>query len=79
MGELTNEEIKAVEKAVETLGEHFDAVQIFVNRHESSKGGTVRFNDGRGNWFARYGQVREWLIREEETSRVHARKDNAEE
>lgn len=78
MSALTDHEKKIVQEAASTLGEHFDSVQIFVTRHEASDGGTIRAIEGRGNWFARYGQVREWVIREEETSRVHAREDNKE-
>ena len=37
------------------LREHFDAVQIFVSRHEG-KTGTINAQWGEGNWFARYGQ-----------------------
>lgn len=48
------------------LGEHFDTVQIFVTRHDPSKDdGTVSAFEGTGNWFARYGQVRNWLLKEE--------------
>lgn len=76
---LSNEEIKLVEDAATKLADHFENVHIFVNRHYPSDGGTLRYEQGRGNWFARYGQVREWLLREEETSRIHARADNREE
>lgn len=73
------EEEKLVKKAADELGEMFDSVQIFVSRHESGEhNGTIRINKGTGNWFTRYGQVREWLIREDETSRIGARKDNEE-
>ena len=56
-------ETALVDAAVESLGEHFDTVQIFVTRHEpTTEDGTIAFRSGAGNWYARYGQIREWLI-----------------
>lgn len=57
-------DLKIVEKHVEALGEHFDTVLVFCTRHDSGgAGGTVNVHVGSGNWFARLGQVREWLIK----------------
>jgi hypothetical protein len=56
---------KRVREAAEALGEHFDAVIIFATRYESElASGTIRVSHGTGNWYARYGQVREWIVRE---------------
>jgi hypothetical protein len=42
-------------------------VQIFCTRHESGEnGGTLAVKKGTGNIYARYGQVREWLIQQDE-------------
>lgn len=61
---------KLVQDAIQTLVEHFDAVQIFASRHEQGESaGTVYVSEGRGNWYARYGQVRTWLLNEEDVSR----------
>lgn len=49
------------------LMEHFDTVQIFVTRQNEGAEGTVNANWGAGNWFARYGQVRGWLIYQDGT------------
>ena len=49
-----------VEGVVSQLMQHFDTVQVFVTRVEPS-GETIGFGPGRGNWYARYGQVHEWL------------------
>lgn len=68
------QDLDRVEAALQTLSEHFDTVQIFCTRHESGEeNGTVNVNRGMGNWFARYGQVMEWIVREEETSRESRR------
>lgn len=57
-------------KHVEQLGEYFDSVTILCTRHEPEvEDGTINISDGCGNWFARFGQVREWLIRSEERTR----------
>lgn len=59
-----------VKKACEALGEHFDTVQIFVTRHEpATEDGTINIAWSEGNWFTRYGQVREWLIKSDERTR----------
>jgi hypothetical protein len=42
------------------LMRHFDSVQIFVTRQEPCKN-TLAFSIGSGNWYARFGQVQEWL------------------
>ena len=65
-----SESEQLIVRAAEQLGEHFDTVQIFVTRHESGdKGGTLHNEAGVGNWYARYGQVREWVMQQEEVGR----------
>lgn len=65
-----------VTKAIEQLGEHFDTIQIFATRYTGGeKGGTVHVCKGDGNWYARYGQVVEWINREEESARIEMRND----
>jgi hypothetical protein len=64
---MTAEEQKLLDDAVQNLGEHYDSVQIFCTRHESGEnGGTLAVKKGTGNIYARYGQVREWLIQQDE-------------
>ncbi len=53
---------KAVERALDLLAEHYDAVQIFGSYKEED---TKRYVKGRGNYYARYGMVRQWVLREE--------------
>lgn len=56
---------KRVDEALRVLGEHFENVQIFASTMQdgSEGGGTFHISKGTGNWFARYGQVRSWIIR----------------
>lgn len=54
---------KAVERALDALAEHYDAVHVFGVYKEGDR--TARYDKGRGNYYARYGMVRQWVIREE--------------
>lgn len=66
-----------VQDHVNKLLDHFDTVQIFVSRHMPAElDGTVTCNRGGGHWNARYGQVREWLVYEEERIRLCARRND---
>ena len=67
-------EREIVKRAVEQLGEHFDSVQVFCSGYKpGGEDGTFTTNLGAGNWLTRFGQVREWVIYEEEKIRQHAR------
>lgn len=74
MSEKVDDDLERVKRAVETLGEHFDSVHIFVTKHEPEvEDGTVNISWSAGNWFTRYGQILEWLIKADERSRKHVR------
>jgi hypothetical protein len=49
------------------LSEHFETVQIFVTKLCKKEDGTINAQYGEGNWFARYGQIRQWVIKEEKS------------
>lgn len=67
-------DLELVRKAAEQLSEHFDSVQILATRHESGKeDGTINVNYGIGNWFARYGQAYEWLVKCDERIKMDVR------
>jgi hypothetical protein len=69
-------DIARLETCLAHLGEHFDAVHIFATRHESGEeGGTIKVQKGVGNWYARYGQIVEFLVISEEDARCYARKE----
>lgn len=51
---------EAIDKALEILGEHFDAVQILAS-HETVDGNTVSAFWGVGNWYTRTGMAVEFL------------------
>jgi len=65
-----NPDFIRVIQAVNALAEHFDCVEILVSRHENGvANGTMHISYGAGNWFARYGQVRQWLIQQDQAGR----------
>lgn len=64
----------ALDRALAILTEHFEAVTILVTRFDGESGNTVSAWRGRGNWHARYGQVREWVVKREAEARIEARK-----
>lgn len=73
---MSEADLKMVRTAAEQLGEHFDSVQILCTRHEpGTDDGTVNVNYGVGNWFSRYGQAREWLIKCEERTKAFVRRE----
>lgn len=82
MGVEKNEEnadFQRIKKAVEDLGEYYESVHIFVTRHDSGgAGGTINLNMGCGNWFARYGQVTEWILKCDERSKCFIRREEKE-
>lgn len=65
-------EIEMLRRHASMLSEHFDSVRIFVTRQMHD--GTVSVTEGAGNFQAQQGQVREWLIRQDENTRENARR-----
>ena len=71
---MTEQQLSPLKKAIHDLGEHFESVQIFVSTHQPAEvGRTVHASAGVGNWYSRYGQIREWIIRTEEETRCSVR------
>lgn len=67
-------DIERIQKCIDQLSEHFDSVQVFCTRHEmGTDDGTINCTQGQGNWFARYGQIRAWVVRMEESDREQMR------
>lgn len=77
MSNNENPDIVLLKATSARLSEHFDTVQIFVTRQTSD--GTVNCQWGSGNWFARYGQIKQWLVKEDEAACVECRKSEDEE
>lgn len=62
-----NEEsdLKLVDETISSLMSSFDTVQIFCTRQLHNSNSTVTVHKGKGNWFARYGQVQVWAKAQE--------------
>lgn len=67
------EDVELLKKATQFLMEHFDGVQIFVNRNTPEFDSTFNGQMGDGNWLARYGQVKMWVEMQDEYLREKAR------
>lgn len=69
-------DMELIQKHVDALSEHFDTVQVFVtSKQEGLEGNTINANIGSGNWFARYGQVRTWLLKADERSKLEVKEE----
>lgn len=82
----TDEDLSLLKRHISQLMEHFDSVEIFVTRQEPDslsaehpRGITSATHSGDGNWYARFGQINEWLIQERERIADHFRRDQDEE
>lgn len=57
---------RLIQEAVDKISEHVDSVQIFASKkREDGFQGTWKVVNGRGNYYARYGQIKQWIISEE--------------
>lgn len=74
-------DMQRLKEACEVLSEFFDTVHIFTTRFQDrldnpSDEGTVNCSWGSGNWFARKGQIDTWVIKQNERTKIDARKEN---
>lgn len=63
---------------VAQLMEHCDSARIFITSHDGKTEETLSFNTGNGNFAAQYGQVKEWIIMQEQYARTQADRDQRE-
>lgn len=74
MSNFTERDSKLIEETVDNLSQHFDTVHVLATRYEGSD--TLNISKGSGNWYARYGQMREWLLKADEQTKIGTRKCN---
>ena len=61
-----DKKMELIKNQVRVLMNSFDTVQIFCTKHEGGEDSqTFEYNSGDGNFMARYGQVRAWMIHED--------------
>ena len=62
-----------IENIARKLGEEWDTVQIFVTRHEpGTMDGTISIDFGCGCMYSRLGFVKDWIIKQDERTRLEA-------
>ena len=66
-------DIATIDRFLAQLSEHFDAIEIFATRHNPHNNESIAVNHGIGNWYARHGQVRDYVAREAERARIAMR------
>lgn len=62
--------VELLEAHAARIMEHFDSVQIVATRFDGESQTTDVFRAGGGNYYARLGSMKEWLINEEERLRL---------
>lgn len=70
--ELRAAEIEAQDRALDLLNEHYENITIFASRFDPATGHTLSTWRGRGNWHARHGQIREWVIKQDAKAAIEA-------
>lgn len=72
---------KEIEKQIETfcssIMEHADSVRVFVTSHDGVADNSYAFSMGKGNFFAQVGQVREWIVRQDQYIKIDACKESS--
>lgn len=62
---------RLVDEFILKISEHVDSVTVFVNkkRDEGNKG-TWHMINGYGNWYARFGQILDWVEQQKAISYI---------
>lgn len=76
--ETKDQDVLRVRAAIDSIIEHFDAVQVFATRSDGTTDGTIVVALGQGNWCTRYGMIQDWIIKEDEQTRMRARREEEE-
>lgn len=71
-----DENLAVVKRHVAMLMEHFDSVQVFATKSNDEDETTFSVNYGSGNWYARYGQVQEWMVQQASRADAQIRKED---
>lgn len=67
-----DKKLELLKNQAKVLRQSFDTVQIFVGKNDEETGVTTMYW-GDGNYYARYGQIRQWLLQEDEQARMEVR------
>ena len=76
MGDSDNQKASQYLEAITAkLAEHFDSVRIVATRQTGNGQNTAVFTTGSGNYFAQLGSVKEWVVKQDELSRIEQREE----
>ena len=64
-----------VDRKIRELIEHCDSVQIFITTRPEGTDLTESIDRGAGNWYARFGQVKEWVVAKEHCIKLREERD----
>lgn len=74
---MKNQKSQLLENQVKMLRQHFDTVRIFATKYDNETGETWSFDEGAGSFPAQYGQIREWLLIQDEYAKGWARRHDS--
>lgn len=58
---------KLIQDFIDKVSEHVDSVRVFVTHPANNgNGDSVSFSQGGGNLFAQQGQIRAWVLRQDQ-------------
>jgi predicted CoA-binding protein len=55
------EKQELIQSLIESITDRFDTIQVFTTSHNRETGETTYIGMGTGNFYARIGQIKEWL------------------
>jgi hypothetical protein len=69
-------DLAVVDRALAIVKQHFDNVMIFANRLDITDGASsVNVQKGLGNYYARYGHCRAWVMKQDESFKSDEKSD----
>ncbi len=73
MDEKYQEESELIQSLIESISDRFDTIQVFTTSHNPDTGETTHIAMGTGNFYARIGQIDEWVRMQKEIVREKAK------
>jgi hypothetical protein len=60
------EKSELIQSLIESIEDRFNTIQVFTTSHDPATGETTYIGMGTGNFYARIGQIDEWLRMQKE-------------
>lgn len=71
-----DERLDVLKRHTAQIMEHFDAIQIFATKENAEEQTTTVMSWGGGNWYARFGQVQEWIVQQNARAEIKVRRED---